>query len=54
MVNDNKTVSITERREKSSNGLVIFPYVQATTEQLKHVVEKCKLDASMKPIFTLR
>ena len=48
------TNTITERKEKSSNGLVILPYIQGITEQLKRVLEKHRLDASIKPTFTLK
>ena len=48
----NMTIASTE--SESSSGLVIFPYIKGTTEQLKQVLRKHKFKVAMKPMFTLR
>ena len=48
------TSTITERKEKSSSGLVTLPYIQGTNDQLKPVLEKRILDVFIKPMLTYR
>ena len=43
-----------EDQEDKSKGMIVLPYVQGVTEQLKRVFSKYKIATSIKPYQTLR